>query len=107
MWEGRDPATHFAEIFPLLGSNYEFTSPCTSNHNCIAYAAGDKTNWWPDDGTRYKDYYTRSGTRLVCGDSFEACCEKIKAFAASDLDRVIGESLCDDPRWYFENSTIE
>ena len=35
------------ETFPKLAeSGYEITSEPTDSYNCIAYAAGDESNWW-------------------------------------------------------------
>jgi hypothetical protein len=38
-------------IFPALhGSAYQMTSPQADTYNCVAWAAGDTTNWWwPDE----------------------------------------------------------
>ncbi len=35
------------EKFPGLRSvDYEVTSASNDDYNCIAYAAGDQSNWW-------------------------------------------------------------
>jgi hypothetical protein len=36
-----------ASLFPRLNAqNHHITSPPTTTYNCIAWAAGDTTNWW-------------------------------------------------------------
>jgi hypothetical protein len=36
-----------ASLFPkLTAQNHTITSPPTTKYNCIAWAAGDTTNWW-------------------------------------------------------------
>ncbi len=39
------------QAFPgLLGTGYRVTSPQDEHYNCIAWAAGDASNWWwPDE----------------------------------------------------------
>ena len=38
---------YFEEFFPnLAASGYEITSEASSIYNCIAWAAGDTTDWW-------------------------------------------------------------
>jgi len=40
----------FREVFPNLG-DYQITSPWADRYNCIAWAAGDATQWWwPEEG---------------------------------------------------------
>src|SRR5437016_14583171 len=43
--------THIEQVFSgLRGSGYQVTSPQNDTYNCIAWAAGDTTNWWwPDE----------------------------------------------------------
>jgi hypothetical protein len=45
----------FDQAFPHLGSEgYRETSARTENYNCIAWAAGDTTQWWwPDQFNQY------------------------------------------------------
>jgi hypothetical protein len=40
----RDPK--FNSAFRLLGNNYEIVGEASATYNCIAHAAGDKTEWW-------------------------------------------------------------
>lgn len=36
-----------ADLFPrLTADNHRVTSPPSTSYNCIAWAAGDTTNWW-------------------------------------------------------------
>lgn len=43
-------------LFPgLAAAGYRVTSPATTAYNCIAWAAGDETDWWWPD--MFGDYY--------------------------------------------------
>jgi hypothetical protein len=44
------------ENFPnLTKQNYHVTSDETGDYNCIAFAAGDESNWWwPDQFNEHK-----------------------------------------------------
>lgn len=39
--------THLEKLFPgLQGTAYRISSPRDDHYNCIAWAAGDTSNWW-------------------------------------------------------------
>ena len=46
---------HIERGFPRLQeSEYEVTSPCDVEYNCIAWAASDQSQcWWPDSEEQY------------------------------------------------------
>jgi hypothetical protein len=58
-------------IFPgLRGTAYRVTSPADDLYNCIAWAAGDPTRWWPDPFGR--DYWPPAIPRAETVDAFRA-----------------------------------
>ena len=68
--------------FPKLESEgFEIVGEPTLEYNCIAYAAGDTTEWWWPDGTNYWPPWATLDDRT---DSLK------EAFAG------IGYELCDD-----------
>jgi hypothetical protein len=55
--------------FPnLVSDSYEVTSPATAEYNCIAYAAGDRDNWWWPD--LRDSYWPKDVLREYSIDSF-------------------------------------
>ncbi len=77
-------------IFPgLIGTGYQVTSPQDDTYNCIAWAAGDTTQWWwpgepaaPDNSP----YWPSGVPRL----------ETLKAFR--EAFATLGYTVCDDDR---------
>lgn len=116
--------------FPNLqtGQGYRETSPCTDEYNCIAFAAGDKENWWwPDPDGYWPDGVPREETLEAfiaayrtrgfepCGDGeLEAGVEKIVIYvdslgtpthAALQLESGIWKSKLGEG-WDIEHDTI-
>ena len=68
--------------FPKLASeDFEIVGEPTTEYNCIAYAAGDTTQWWWPDGTNYWPPWATLDDRT---DSLK------------DAFSGIGYELCDD-----------
>ncbi len=65
--------------FPSLGSaDYEVTSTPDDDYNCIAYAAGDRSNWWSHAGEYHWPNARRSPSidsliEVFIGLGFEIC----------------------------------
>ena len=54
---------HIEDLFPKLrGKAYQVTSPRNEAYNCIAWAAGDTTDWWWPD---FRLLYVSASLRLV------------------------------------------
>jgi hypothetical protein len=73
--------------FPgLRGTGYQVTSPPDETYNCIAWAAGDTTDWWwPDEPDNLDSSHWPAGTpRMETLEAFRG------AFAA------LGYAVCDD-----------
>ena len=69
-----------AGAFPNLPSEgFEIIDQPSVRYNCIAYAAGDTTDWWEHDGRRYwPPHATRSNSiaslrEVFAGLDFEQC----------------------------------
>jgi hypothetical protein len=78
---------HIEQVFPgLRGSGYQVTSPQNETYNCIAWAAGDTTNWWWPDAPDNPDssHWPPGVPRMETLESFR------HAFAA------LGYSVCED-----------
>lgn len=77
------------QAFPALrGSGYRVTSPEDDRCNCIAWAAGDASNWWwPDEPDQPDSAHWPAGVpRLATLEAFR------QAFA------TLGYTVCDDER---------
>ena len=90
--------------FPhLRGGNYQVTSPRTRTYNCIAWAAGDTTEWWwpdePDDPqsahwpagvprvetlVAFRQAFTTLGYVACDGEELELGFEKIALFTDAE-----------------------
>ena len=71
------------ELFPGLkaAASFQQTSDCTLQYNCIAWAAGDDTQWWwPLDGK----YWPTGVPRELTMESFE------RAFQSLGYERCDG-----------------
>jgi hypothetical protein len=55
------PGERIEDVFPQLrGTEWRLTSPAETRYNCIAWAAGDTTQWWwPRDAA--EGYYWPAG----------------------------------------------
>jgi hypothetical protein len=78
------------QVFPALrGTAYQETSPQDHMYNCIAWAAGDTSEWWwPTEATTGGGYYWPPGVPRE--ETLEAFRE---AFA------TLGYVNCNDDRW--------
>ena len=78
---------HLEQVFPgLRGSGYQVTSPQADRYNCIAWAAGDVSNWWwPDEPDQLDSSYWPPGVPRA--ERLDLCCA---AFA------TLGYTVCDD-----------
>ena len=64
--------TELEELFPNLGpSGFLVTSPPDQHYNCIAWAAGDTTDWWPGSNPEL-EYWPPGIPREVSVATFEA-----------------------------------
>ena len=68
------------EAFPnLSGENFEILTQPSRRYNCIAYAAGDTTQWWWPDGISYwppwatADNKIESLKEMFAGLQYEQC----------------------------------
>ena len=76
-----DWAQFFVEVFPRLSSEtFEFVAQPSARYNCIAYAAGDVSEWWENEGEDqyWPDHATRSDSiesliEVFAGLGFEQC----------------------------------
>ena len=104
---------HLELVFPgLHGREYQATSPPTRKYNCIAFAAGDTTQWWwPENGDASDDIYwppnvpsekTVDAFRevfamldyVVCNDDrFEEGYEKVALFALQVVPKHAARQL--------------
>ena len=73
---------YIESCFPQLSAQgYKITSPATPSYNCIAWAAGDDTNWWePDPFSIYywpsnvpRQYTLESYIKLFNKQDYEKC----------------------------------
>jgi hypothetical protein len=105
-------------VFPgLHGREYQETSPATRKYNCIAWAAGDTTQWWwPEKADASEDTYwpphvppekTLDAFRdafgtlgyVVCNDDrLEAGYEKVALFALQSVPKHAARQL-PNGRW--------
>jgi hypothetical protein len=77
------------QVFPgLVGCGYLVTSPQADRYNCVAWAAGDASNWWwPDEPGRPDSSYWPPG--VTRAETLAAFCE---AFG------TLGYVICDDEK---------
>ena len=75
-----DLAQLLAEAFPRLSSEtFEIVAQPSIRYNCIAYAAGDVSEWWEHEEDHYwPDYATRSDSiesliEVFAGLGFQQC----------------------------------
>jgi hypothetical protein len=85
-------------LFPgLQGTDYRVTSPPERQYNCIAWAAGDQSDWWWPDSTgsghwppgvprsldlqAFQSAYATLGYVPCDGEQYEPGFEKIALFA--------------------------
>lgn len=72
------------DVFPALrGQPFHITSPRDDRYNCIAWAAGDDSNWWWPDAAG-EDTWPAGVTRAETVEAFR------EAFA------TLGYAVCDD-----------
>jgi hypothetical protein len=88
-------------IFPgLVGSGYRVTSPAAKRYNCIAWAAGDPSDWWwpGPEGTShgpagvpreltldaFRAMFASLGYAVCDSADAEAGFEKIAVYATAD-----------------------
>lgn len=88
--------------FPRLGGNFVETSPRTPQYNCIAWAAGDDSQWWQPSGlgghywppgvplemtlSAYRSAYETLGYEVTPSDDMEQGYEKVAIFV--DVDGI-------------------
>ena len=73
-------------VFPNLSRpGYSVTSPESSLYNCVAWAAGDSTDWWWPDAN---SYWPEGVERAETLDNFRAAFESLgySECAASELE---------------------
>lgn len=68
------------QSFPRLRREpFEVKSPCTTNYNCIGWAAGDDQNWWWPGGRYWPGTVTRDDSVATFMAAFAAlgyeCCD--------------------------------
>jgi hypothetical protein len=83
-------AGRIEQAFPgLRGTAYRVTSPPDDVYNCVAWAAGDTTDWWWSDEPDNPDsaYWPPGVARVATLDAFR------EAFAS------LGYEVCDDDRY--------
>ena len=75
-----DWAQFFVEVFPRLSNEtFEIVAQPSIQYNCIAYAAGDVSEWWENAEDQYwPDHATRSDRiesliEVFAGLGFERC----------------------------------
>ncbi len=71
-------------LFPgLIANGFQVTSPKADNYNCIAWAAGDSTNWWwPDDPDN--TFWPPGIPRVETLDAFRAAFETLGYAVCAD-----------------------
>jgi hypothetical protein len=77
------------ELFPYLAdSGYQVTSPRDDLYNCIAWAAGDTTDWWWPGANPDLEYWPPGIPRAVSLAAFEAVFATLGyvVCAAADLE---------------------
>jgi hypothetical protein len=81
--------TPLEEVFPALrGTVYQVTSPREKKYNCIAWAAGDTTQWWwPAESSPLREIYWPPAIPRE---------ETLEAFR--QLLATLGYVACDDER---------
>ena len=58
-------------LFPnLQGKDYQITSPPHRRYNCIAWAAGDQSDWWWPDAAG-SGYWPANATRALTLQAFQ------------------------------------
>ncbi len=88
------------ELFPLLESNFEITSPSDGRYNCVAWAAVDVRRWWwpreapfsywPSGCRRdesiaaFIDAFSTLGYELAASGDPEIDFEKVAIFASNE-----------------------
>jgi hypothetical protein len=106
------------KAFPgLRGTAYQVTSPYDDKYNCIAWAAGDTTNWWWPDAVDnpdsahwppgvprqetlevFRDAFATLGYTVCDDDQLEAGYEKIALFALAGVPKHAARQL-PNGRW--------
>ena len=72
--------------FPKLSDKeFEITSPCSVNYNCIAWAAGDTEKWWWPD-LQYTMYWPEDIKREESLKSFIILFERFSFVECKSLD---------------------
>ena len=65
--------TPFEHLFPTLAKGkYRITSPRDDDYNCIAWAAGDRSNWWWPGPDLVKEYWPPGVPRSETLAAFQA-----------------------------------
>ncbi|HKI32782.1 MAG TPA: hypothetical protein VKA46_13105 [Gemmataceae bacterium] len=106
------------QAFPgLRGTAYQVTSPQDDTYNCIAWAAGDTTDWWwpdepnnpesaywPPDVPRvetleaFREAFANLGYVVCNDDQFEGGYEKVALFALAGEPKHVARQL-PNGRW--------
>ena len=102
-------------IFPsLVATGYRVTSPQDDVYNCIAWAAGDNTDWWWPDATQigywppgvpreatvdaFRDAFATLGYAVCADEAFEPGFEKVAIFALAGAPKHAARQL-ESGRW--------
>jgi hypothetical protein len=111
--------------FPgLAKGNYSITSPRSKRYNCIAFAAGDTTNWWwpgPSSELEYwpanvpsvetldafRDLFTSLGYVECQTEDVEAGLEKIAVYAGDNNDPRHSARQLPHGRWTSKLGLLE
>jgi hypothetical protein len=112
------------KLFPgLVGKTYQFTSPADEVYNCIAWAAGRKSEWWwPFDAPghywpegvakaetlhAFQDVFATIGY-TVCNDAeFDAGFEKVAIFADANGIPTHASRQLPNGRWTSKLGKLE
>jgi hypothetical protein len=109
---------HIELAFPALrGRVYQVSSPPTRKYNCIAWTAGDTTNWWwpdapaqPDSSfwpagvpreetlNAFRQVFVTLGYAVCDDERLESGYEKIALFALLDVPKHAARQL-PNGRW--------
>jgi hypothetical protein len=78
-------------LFPALAKgNYRITSPRGKRYNCIAWAAGDISQWWWPGPQLHIEYWPPSVTRVVSLESFQAAFAALGYVVCTNADLEAG-----------------
>src|SRR5438034_6481981 len=103
------------DVFPgLRGQPYHIKSSKGGNYNCIAFAAGDRHNWWwPDEAGEdtwpagvarvetveaFRDAFASLGYRVCASEQLEVGYEKVALLALAGVPKHAARQL-PNGRW--------